>query len=605
MTRVVISDAALRDVVREALNGTGWSNEDAGDVNVNPVVDPSATVTDPVNPDFTPQTKTEFGIAVNQLVKNLPDGDMPVVYATVKKALDQKTEKEEITDAEQAALAGGSQQAIDDVQDEKRHEGKRPMDNKQLEEMLRAQIRKALTEQPTAIPAGTVDASLDEEEDPADVAADEDPDEPTDAHGRPKKRTKAYKPGALGGMADVGGASFDEIAKEEGMSVAGAKQLVDKSLEKLKFLWKLSDDERDIMVLTAANEYIRYLAKTGELTAPDVQLMKDHPTIVTELDGFREFLHNYVRKARKEGQKVSTFGEARIEPGSQIKMKSVSGEHPKATPPGEQKPGVTKAKTASGKSAQVDWNGLDEDEATDEADVPGKPIVPGQQIRMKSLSGEHPKAASPGEKRPSVTKLKTASGRDSEIDWGGLDEEDEMDEAEVSHMGTCSAVDKASGWRCSLPAKHKGWEHIARTEDGKEAKRFAAGDVQEGEMDEADDKWKAERPQGCKCPDDKRSNKRCPIHGVASEGVKKRRASMEYLTEAVADAVYQDKRGPYLVYEGLEVRPKDPNRTQYKAGQRVTVKNSGMRNGCLVAQMPNGELWRSEARKPSKKALKG
>jgi len=312
----IVTDDALREMVREALSNTGWSNEDAGTANVNPVVDPSKAVTDPVNPNFTPQTKTEFGVAINQLVRNLPDTEMPDLYGVVKKTLDQRTEKEEEQAMDKKAVQGGSQEAIDDAK------------KKQAEAVIRKAVRKALAEAPLPpvkkIPIGVhgkefndrvektkagLKKSLGTAAAELDKPDQEELDAVADGGNAPKGRNKAYKPGALGGMQDVGGQSFEAIAKEVGMSVAGAKQLVDKSLEKLKWLHRLPEDDRDILILTTANDYIKTLAQSGELTAPDIQLMKDHPTIVTELDGFREYLHDVITKARKPGKKINAFGE--------------------------------------------------------------------------------------------------------------------------------------------------------------------------------------------------------------------------------------------------------------------------------------------------------
>ena len=46
-------------------------------------------------------------------------------------------------------------------------------------------------------------------------------------------------------------------------------------------------------------DYIEYLKKSGELTSADVQLMQDHPNIVSGLDGFREFLDKYIKREMK------------------------------------------------------------------------------------------------------------------------------------------------------------------------------------------------------------------------------------------------------------------------------------------------------------------
>ncbi len=114
MTKVVISDKALREMVAEVLDNTGWSGEENSPaVTINPVTDPSVAMTDPINPNYTPQNKTEFGVAMGRLVRNLPDSEMPGIYSSVKKALDQRSEKDEMDAAEQQAMLGGNQEAID------------------------------------------------------------------------------------------------------------------------------------------------------------------------------------------------------------------------------------------------------------------------------------------------------------------------------------------------------------------------------------------------------------------------------------------------------------------------------------------------------------
>jgi benzoyl-CoA reductase/2-hydroxyglutaryl-CoA dehydratase subunit BcrC/BadD/HgdB len=113
-------------------------------------------------------------------------------------------------------------------------------------------------------------------------------------------------------MADVDGASFEEIATELGFSVAGAKQAVDKALEKAQFIAATDSDEMEIIVLTTMSDYIKMLAKTGELSSADVTLLKDHPAIVRELDGFRDYLHNSIRRARKATAVVNPLGEAKM-----------------------------------------------------------------------------------------------------------------------------------------------------------------------------------------------------------------------------------------------------------------------------------------------------
>ena len=99
---------------------------------------------------------------------------------------------------------------------------------------------------------------------------------------------------------DVGGASFKQIAQEMGYaSESGAKQAVEKAMTKVQFASSMDPDQLQIVVLTAMSDYIDFLNKSGELTPADVQLMKDHPNIVSELDGFREFLDKYMKRQMK------------------------------------------------------------------------------------------------------------------------------------------------------------------------------------------------------------------------------------------------------------------------------------------------------------------
>lgn len=391
MTKIVVTDKALRELVREAMFNkefSGWSANEDGPAHVNSNVDPSAAVTDPVNPNFTPQTKTEFGIAVNQLVKNLPDTQMSGLFKVVKTAIDKEEENKNEENMKKKATQSGSEQ---------------------VEEAVRRAIRKVLIEMnprwartlkeakpfdwknapPVTgplppvkkIPAGEhggeynrrfnkhhndlktmlrkdVDAApptpqedvLPSEENPDAVETPGVEDVATPRAEEPVKR-HAYKSTAIGGVSDVGGASFDQIAKELGFSIAGAKQAVDKALEKARFLGSMDDDDREILVLTSMNDYVKRMSKTPdldvlkdlarklyvsylnsseELTPADLQLMQDHPGIVSDLDGFkeyeaefmknpiaqmkanpdtvaslddfREFLHNSIRRARKAGQ---------------------------------------------------------------------------------------------------------------------------------------------------------------------------------------------------------------------------------------------------------------------------------------------------------------
>ena len=113
-------------------------------------------------------------------------------------------------------------------------------------------------------------------------------------------------------VGDVGGAELEDIAAELGFSVSGAKQAVDKAMKKAQFLGTLEDSERDEMILHAVKDYIENLEGAVDDNDPDapsaedIQLMYDNPSMVAELDGFREFLHKYVKQlARAKGERIS------------------------------------------------------------------------------------------------------------------------------------------------------------------------------------------------------------------------------------------------------------------------------------------------------------
>jgi len=113
-------------------------------------------------------------------------------------------------------------------------------------------------------------------------------------------------------MTDVDGDNLQKIADDLGFSVSGAKQAVDKALLKAQFLASLPDADRDLIVLSAVKDYIKVLEKSIDPTDPDaptsadIQLMYDHPEIVSTLDDFRYFLHKYIKRAaRGLGKKIS------------------------------------------------------------------------------------------------------------------------------------------------------------------------------------------------------------------------------------------------------------------------------------------------------------
>jgi hypothetical protein len=279
--KISVTDKAVREYIREMMAAPGLGWQTTGDLSTTPVgvssvVDPSAAVTDPGNPNFRPQNRAELRSAVSAMIDDISDDEASDFYAALQDAAkEEEMEKED----------------------------------KKVEETIRRSIRKVLSEvgpwrdtgmsysgpvsgTPSVKPGFTKCDACDGEgilEDGTDCTA---------CKGKgsvPSGKRKNVM------QTDVGGASFKEIAKEMGYaSESGAKQAVEKALQKAKFVATMEPEDLKIVTLTAMNDYVDFLNKSGELTPADVQLMKDHPAIIQGLDGFREFLEKALKRAMKD-----------------------------------------------------------------------------------------------------------------------------------------------------------------------------------------------------------------------------------------------------------------------------------------------------------------
>lgn len=283
MKKITLSEEQFRRHIRELMTGSGVGWQSTGDLSTSPasvsaVVDPSASVTDPGNPNFKPQNRKELQIALGDVVNTLSDDAASEAYEALKDAINDMKEDEDMKS------------------------------DKKVEEAIRLTIRKLLSEAELPpvkkIPMGVhggewmkahakrqadLAKTLKGMKDDADAEEMDRADSP--AAGRERKNVM---------QTDVGGASFKQIAQELGYaSESGAKQAAEKAMTKVKFAAGMDPDQLQIVVLTAMSDYIDFLNKSGELTPADVQLMKDHPNIVSELDGFREFLDKYIKREMK------------------------------------------------------------------------------------------------------------------------------------------------------------------------------------------------------------------------------------------------------------------------------------------------------------------
>jgi len=281
--KIVVTEKAIRELIRETMMNpnVGWqSTTDLSDspASVSAVVDPSAAATDPGNPNFKPANRKELKVALSGMIDDISDNCVEDVFDAMKDAIKDTEEDKEMKD------------------------------NKKVEETIRLAIRKILKEAelppvkkiPMGVHGGEYMRNLEKRKknlqgtmskwrDDEDAAPMVRADAP--AAGRERKNVM---------QTDIGGASFKQIAQDLGYaSESGAKQAVEKALSKAKYLGAMEPEELEITILMAMKDYVDFLKGSGELTAADVQLMLDHPDIVSELDGFKEFLDKQLKKEMK------------------------------------------------------------------------------------------------------------------------------------------------------------------------------------------------------------------------------------------------------------------------------------------------------------------
>ena len=89
MSNVVISEKAIRELVKEVFNSDWSGSSDEAPVNVSDVVDPSSAITDPGNPNYVPNNKVELQVAIKSLSDDLADDDVPGFYEKFISAIEK------------------------------------------------------------------------------------------------------------------------------------------------------------------------------------------------------------------------------------------------------------------------------------------------------------------------------------------------------------------------------------------------------------------------------------------------------------------------------------------------------------------------------------
>lgn len=283
--RVVVTEKAVREYISELMSGPGWGAERTASpspVVTSAVVDPSAAVTDPSNVNFKPRNRAELKTAMSSVINKISDDSAADLYVAIQDVIEDKEKKEKEMNKTESIIRAAVRKLLKEVEYDP-NDPKLPPVKKIPYGVHGSEYMRNLEKRKTDLRKTLEKSTLDDEEDSAKR------DEP--AAGRTRKNVM---------QTDVGGASFADIAKELGFATtSGAKAAVEKAMQKAKFLADMDPDDLEILTLTAMNDYIDVLKSTGELTGDDVKLMKDHPEIVSSLDGFREFLDKSLKKAQK------------------------------------------------------------------------------------------------------------------------------------------------------------------------------------------------------------------------------------------------------------------------------------------------------------------
>lgn len=283
--RVVVTEKAVREYISELMSGPGWGAERTASpspVVTSAVVDPSAAVTDPSNVNFKPRNRAELKTAMSSVINKISDDSAADLYVAIQDVIEDKEKKEKEMNKTESIIRAAVRKLLKEVEYDP-NDPKLPPVKKIPYGVHGSEYMRNLEKRKTDLRKTLEKSTLDDEEGSAKS------DEPV--AGRTRKNVM---------QTDVGGASFADIAKELGFATtSGAKAAVEKAMQKAKFLASMDPDDLEILTLTAMNDYIDVLKSTGELTGDDVKLMKDHPEIVSSLDGFREFLDKSLKKAQK------------------------------------------------------------------------------------------------------------------------------------------------------------------------------------------------------------------------------------------------------------------------------------------------------------------
>ena len=343
MGKAVVSESALRELLKEALDNVGAMGHDASPpVTPNAVVDRTSMELDfdPIEVKQLPRTKNELIVMVRNLLDGVDDDQSGELYKKIKAYIsgDDAGKKD----------FGKAQALPPNTNPVDRSTTKMKQESKGLVEAIRNIVEAELAE---ALPFGFGKGKMglggqfshphDEEEGPHDdflarggsaddemkangtvnFNPDEDISDPEELEAVLAKMTKsAWDPeddedevevapapkGSPKKRVDLGtgygvdGDTFEKIGEKMGFTPEAAKKAVAVAMERFKVLHSMDPDDLEDMVLSGVDEYVDMLAKTGEMTDEEESFMRQHPEHVASSETFREFFSKYVKRAVRD-----------------------------------------------------------------------------------------------------------------------------------------------------------------------------------------------------------------------------------------------------------------------------------------------------------------
>lgn len=232
-----INEKALRKLVKSLLEG-----ETDVPIAANPNVEPLVNDTQLDYMEKTPVDHVELANIIASKLMKVDDKEAPIMY-----------------------------KKISDVIDVVSADNEKDKEMTEAEDKLRVIVRKMIREHGEDVKHPTPGPMSDDAE-------------------AVKKKKRAYT-----SAQEAGGSTFDEIAAEFGFEKpAGAAAAFERAKLKAKYLANLPNEDREFIVLSALDDYIKKLERERELSTADVEFLRAHPDVLAGMDKFRDHMKKFV-----------------------------------------------------------------------------------------------------------------------------------------------------------------------------------------------------------------------------------------------------------------------------------------------------------------------